>query len=170
MQPSQDTLDKASASMFVFSSLIVQLEIVICQAGGPAMTGCMQLGSHKHIHEGVVVSIHIEGHPIQVLMEFLGHCPLEGEKLQLVCWVMRFSLAQASTGIGYCSICAILAGLVEDYTQTRTTGISVKLEWFGEICICKNGCHGADSLQVIKGLLTPTVPLDGSLPLACIFT
>ena len=37
----------------------------------------------------------IEGCPIQLLMEFLNHCPLEGEKLQLVSWVVGFSLAQA---------------------------------------------------------------------------
>ena len=103
-------------------------------------------------------------------MEFLNYCPLEDEKFQLVHWVMGFSFAQASTGKGYYSICAILMGLVKDSCQTRTTGISVKLEQFGEICICKNRCHGTEFLQVIKGLLIPTVPLDGSLFLACIFT
>ena len=84
-------------------------------------------------------------------------------------WVMGFSLAQASFGIGYHSICAILVGLVEDCSQTRTTGINVKLEWLGEICICKNRYHGTESLQFIKGLLTPAVPLDGSFFLAHIF-
>ena len=103
-------------------------------------------------------------------MEFFNYHTLEGEKFQLVCWAMGFSLAQASTGIGFYSICAILVGLVKDYSETRTTGISVKLEWFGEICICKNRYHGTESLQVIEGLLTPTVPLDSSLFLACIFT
>ena len=47
-------------------------------------------------------------------MEFLDHCLLEGEKLQLVSWVVGFSLAQASTGKGYDSFGAILSGLVED--------------------------------------------------------
>ena len=56
----------------------------------------------------------IEGQPIQVFMEFLNHCLLEGEKLQLLSWVMGLSLAQASTGIGYDSFAAILLGLVED--------------------------------------------------------
>ena len=83
---------------------------------------------------------------------------------------MGFSLAQASTGIGYYSICAILMGLVEDSYQPRATGISVKLEWFGEICKCKNRCSGTESFHVIEGLLTLAVPLDGSLFLACIFT
>ena len=77
-------------------------------------------------------------------MELFNYHPLEGKKFQLVHWVMGFSLAQASTGIGYYSICAILVGLVEDCSQTRTTGISVKLEWFGEICMCKNRCHGTE--------------------------
>ena len=134
------------------------------------MTGCIQLGCHKDICEGVVVSVHIKGQPIQVLMEFLNHCPLEGEKLQLVCWVVGFSLAQASTSIGYYCFGAILSGLVEDSSQTSATSISIKLEWLGEVCICRNRCHGTESLQVIKGLLTPTVPLNGSLHLACIFT
>ena len=95
-------------------------------------------------------------------MEFFNYCPPAAEKFQLVQWVMGFSLAQTSTGIGYYSICAI-TDLVEDCFQTRTTGISVKLEQFGEICICKKRCCGTESLQVIKGLLTPTVPLDSSL-------
>ena len=120
----------------------MQLEIVICQAGDPAMTGCIQLGYHKHVCEGVVVGVHIKGQPIQVLVEFLDHCPLQGEKLQLVCCVMGFSLAQVLTGIGYHSICAVLVGLVEDNSQTRTAGISVKLEKFGEICICESRCCG----------------------------
>ena len=103
-------------------------------------------------------------------MEFFHYCPLEGEKFQLVCMVMGFSLAQASTGIGYYSVCAILMGLVENNSQIRATGISVKLEWFGEICICKNRCSGTEPLQFIEGLSALAVPLDGSLFLAHIFT
>ena len=103
-------------------------------------------------------------------MEFFDYHQREGEKFQLVCWVMGFSLAQASTGIDYYSICVILTDLVEDSSQTRTTDISVKLEQFGEICICKNRCSGTEPLQFIEGLLTLAVPLDGSLFLACIFT
>ena len=56
----------------------------------------------------------IKGWPIQVFMEFPDHCPLEGEKLQLVSWVVGLSLAQAPTGIGYDSFSAVLPGLVED--------------------------------------------------------
>ena len=103
-------------------------------------------------------------------MEFFDYHPLEGEKFQLVCRVMGFSLVQASTGIGYYSICAILMGLVEDSSQTRATGISVRLEWFSEIHICMNRSSGTESLQVIEDLLTLAVPLNGSLFPACIFT
>ena len=99
----------------------------------PAMTGCIQLGSCKHVGQGIIVHVDIKGWPIQVFMEFWGYCPLEGKKL--VCWVVGLSLAQAPTGIGYYSICAILTGLVENSSQTRPTGISVELEWSGEICI-----------------------------------
>ena len=91
-------------------------------------------------------------------MEVLEHCPLEGEKLQLVCWVVGFSLS------------AILSGLIEDSSQASATRINMKLEQLGEVCICKNRCHGAESLQIIEGLLIPTVPLNGSLLPAGIFT
>ena len=148
----------------------MQLEIVICQAANQAMTGCIQLGCCKHVCERVIVSVHIEGQPIIVLMEFLNHCPLEGKKLQLVRWVVGFSLAQASTGVGYYYFSAILLGLIDNSSQTSATSISMKLEQLGEVCICKNRCCGTESLQVIKGLLTPTVPLNGSLLLSCIFT
>ena len=47
-------------------------------------------------------------------MAFLYHSPLEGEELQLVYWVVGFSLAQASTGIGYHCFGAILLSLIED--------------------------------------------------------
>ena len=103
-------------------------------------------------------------------MEFLDHCPLEGEKLQFVCWVMGFSLAQAPTGIGYHCFSAILSCLVEDSSQTSATSISMKPEWLCKVGICRNRCRGTQCLQVIKGLLTPAVPLNGSLLLACIFT
>ena len=102
-------------------------------------------------------------------MEFFDSCPLEGEKFQLVCWVVGLSLGQAPTGIGYYSVCAILVGLVENSSQTRPTGISVELERLGEICIGKNRHSGTQSFQVIKGLLAPAIPLNGYLLLARIF-
>ena len=148
----------------------MQPEVVICQAGDPAMTGCIQLGCGQYICERIIICIYIEGQPIQVFVEFLDHCPLEGEKLQLVCWVMGFSLVQASTGIGYNCFSAILSCLVEDSSQTSATGISMKLEWLRKIGICKNRCCGTECFQVIKGLLTPAVPPNGSLLLARILT
>ena len=114
--------------------------------------------------------MNIEGQPVQVFMEFPNHCPLKAKKLQLVSWVVGFSLAQASTGIGYDSFSAILPGLVEDSLQAHATGISMKLEWLRKIGMPKNKCHGTEFLQVIKGLLTPAVPLNGSLFLAHIFS
>ena len=56
----------------------------------------------------------IQGQPIHIFVEFLDHSPFEGKKLQLVSWVVGFSLAQASTSEGYDSFGAILPGLVED--------------------------------------------------------
>ena len=78
-------------------------------------------------------------------MELSDYHPLEGEKFQLVCGVVGFSLGQASTGIGYYSICAILMVLVENSSQTRPTGSSVELERLGVVCLGKNRCSGAVS-------------------------
>ena len=100
-------------------------------------------------------------------MEFLYHSLLEGEELQLVCWVVGFSLAQASTDTGYDCFGAILPSLVEDSPQTSATSISMKLEQLTRIHICKNGCHGTEFLQVIKGLLTPAVPTQWQ-PSSCL--
>ena len=47
-------------------------------------------------------------------MEFLDHSPLEGEKLQLMGRVVRFSLCQAPTGIGNDCISTIVMSLTED--------------------------------------------------------
>ena len=99
------------------------------------MIGCIQLGCCKHVGQGIVVCIYIKGQPIQIFMEFFDYHPLEGEKFQLVCRVVGLSLAQAPTGIGYYSICAILTGLVENSSQTRPMGISVELEMSDEVCI-----------------------------------
>ena len=152
------------------SGSVVQPEILVCQAANPVMTGCIQLGCCKHVGQGIIVCIHIKGQPIQVVRDFFDSHLLEGEKLQLVCWVVRRSLAQAPSGIGYYSICVILIGLVENNSQTRPTGISVELERLGDICIGKNRCSGTQSFKVIKGLLTSAVPLDGSLFLVSILT
>ena len=92
------------------------------------MTGYIQLGCHEDIYEAVVVGVCIRDQPIQVLVEFLNHCPLKGEKLQLVCWLVEFSLVQASTGVGYYCFSAVLLGLIEDSSQTSATSISMKLE------------------------------------------
>ena len=60
---------------------IVQPEIVVCQAGNPAMAGCIQLGGSEYIHEQIIIGVHVEGWPIQVFMELLDHCPLEGAEI-----------------------------------------------------------------------------------------
>ena len=83
---------------------------------------------------------------------------------------MGFGLGQAPTSIGYYCICAIFMGLVEDNSQARPTGISMELERLGEVHISKKRCGSTHSLQAIKGLLAPVVPLNGSLFLASIFT
>ena len=83
---------------------------------------------------------------------------------------MGLGLDKAPTSIGYYCFCAIFAGLVEDSSQTRPTSISVELERLGEVHISKNRCGGTQSLQVIKGLMAPFIPLNGSLFLASVLT
>ena len=91
-----------------------------------------------------MIGVYIEGRPIQVLMEFLNHCPLEGKKFQLVCWVVGFGLAQASTGIGCHYFSALLSSLIEDCPQTSAICISMNLEWLSKIGIHKDRCHGTE--------------------------
>ena len=78
-------------------------------------------------------------------MEFLDHSPFEGEKLKFVGRVMRFSLCQAPTGIGDDSIHTIIMGLVEDSPQARPASVGMEFKRPGEICIGKNGHHGAQA-------------------------
>ena len=61
-------------------------------------------------------------------MEFLDHSPLEGEELQFVGRVMRFSLCQTPAGIGDDSTCTIIMSLIEDSPQARPTSISVEFK------------------------------------------
>ena len=103
-------------------------------------------------------------------MELFNYSPLKVRKFQLMGRVMGFGLCQAPTGIGYHCIHTILVGLVEEGPQARPTGIGMELERPGEICIGKNRCSGAQSFQVIKGLLALVVPPDGGLFLASILT
>ena len=79
---------------------------------------------------------------------------------------MGFGLCQAPTSIDYDCIHTVLTGLVEDSSQARPASIGVELERVGEVYIGKDRCSGAQPFQVIKGLLAPGVPLNGSLFLA----
>ena len=96
-------------------------------------------------------------------MELLNYSPLEGRKFQFMGWVVGFSLCEAPTSIGYDFICTILMGLIEDSPQARPTSISMEVKRTGEICIGKDRCSGAQSLEVVKGLLAPVTLPDDSL-------
>ena len=93
-------------------------------------------------------------------MEFLDHSPLEGEKLQFVGGVVRFSLCQTPIGIGNDGISTIIMSLVEDSPQARPTSVSMEFKRSGEIGRGKNRCCGAQMLQIIRELLTPVIPHD----------
>ena len=102
-------------------------------------------------------------------MEFLDCSPLEGETLQFVGRIVRFSLCQTPTGIGDDGISTTVRSLVEDSSKTRPKSISMEFKRSGEIGIGKNRCHGVQVLQVIKGLLRPVIPHDSHFLLVCIF-
>ena len=57
---------------------IVQLKVVIGQAGHPSVTHCVQLGCCQDIDQGVIVCIDTKGQPIKIFMEFLNHSSFEG--------------------------------------------------------------------------------------------
>ena len=79
-------------------------------------------------------------------MEFLNHSLFEGEKLQPVGRLMRFSLCQAPAGIGDQSVHTIIMSLVEDSPQARPAHVGMEFKRSGEICIGMNRCCGADTL------------------------
>ena len=54
--------------------------------------------------------------------------------------------------------------LVED----RPTNVSVQYKMLHKIGIGKNGCCGAQALQVIRRLPAPVIPGDGHLLLTCV--
>ena len=83
---------------------------------------------------------------------------------------MGFGLCQAPTSIGYDCIHTILTGLVEDSSQVRPTSIGVELKRHGEVHLGKDRRSGAQPFQVIKGLLAPVLPPNGSLFLVSILT
>ena len=103
-------------------------------------------------------------------MEFLDHGPCKGKKLQFVGGVMTFMLCSTPTSVGVDDIHTIIRILIEDSLQASSISISMEFERSGEIDIGKNRCCGAQALQVIKGLLTPVIPCNSHLFLACSFT
>ena len=62
---------------------IIQLKIVIGQAGHPLVTHSIHLGHCQDIGKGIIVYIDINGWSIKVFVEFLDYSPFGGEKLNL---------------------------------------------------------------------------------------
>ena len=95
-------------------TLLIQLKVVIGQAGYPMVTCSVQLGHCQDVGQGIVVHLDMKGWSIEVLMKFLDCSPFEGEKFQFMCRVVRFGLCQTPTGVGNDSISTIIMSLVED--------------------------------------------------------
>ena len=110
------------------------------------MTCSIQLDNDQDIGQGIVVGVHIKGQLIEVFVKFLDYSQFEGEKLQFMGRVVRFSLSQTPNGIGNDGIYTIIMSLVEHSPQARPTSISMEFKWTGEICIGENRCCGAQML------------------------
>ena len=84
-------------------------------------------------------------------------------------WVVGFGLCQAPSSINYDCIHTILTGLIEDTPRPDPQASVWSLKGRVKSVQAKIGMM-VQSFQVIKGLLTPVTPLDGSLFLASILT
>lgn len=79
----------------------------------------------------VIVSVHSELSPCQVVLELLSHCPVKGQKLQLegaVVGIVPFCRMQAPTCIGYDMLSAVLV-LSQDCSQSLAASIRVHYKW-----------------------------------------
>ena len=63
---------------------------------------------------GDIIGIYVKGQSIKILMEFLNHSPLKGEKLQFMGRVVGLSLCETPTGRGDDGISSVIICLVED--------------------------------------------------------
>ena len=84
MYHSQDTLNRAIHVDISLLCPIIQLEILIDQAGHLPVTHSIQLGHCQDISQGIIVCVSIKGQSVKVFVEFLDHSPLVGEKHQYV--------------------------------------------------------------------------------------
>ena len=70
------------------------------------------------MYVGGMLSVYMSKvNPYKYSWNFLTTAHLRVRNSQLVYWVMGFSLAQASTGVGYYCFGAILSGLIEDSSK-----------------------------------------------------
>ena len=169
MHPSQDTLDRASTSILVFSTYNITENcswpgwLPISDLQHPAWPWSRsRLGDcclYRHQK-----SIHRSTSEISRLQHILGQeisAYEQGGEIQPL---------SDSYCIGDDSICTIIASPVEHSPQTQPASIGMEFKRPGEICMGKNSHLSAQLLKVIKRPLIPVIPHDGSFLLACILT
>ena len=94
---------------------------------------------HRHdVGQWVVVRSDEEGLILQVLLKLVSHGPLQGQELQFRGVIPGFTSLEASTGIGYGVIPAIVLLLGEHCPQSFYQRISLQQERLLEICECQN--------------------------------
>ena len=70
------------------------------------------------MREGIVVCSHVKLNPIQIIVELINYGPFQGEKFQLVNWVVALCITQLTTC--KCHWTQTLRVLLIKYCQNRS--------------------------------------------------
>ena len=119
--------------------LIKYPKIIVCQRSNPSLTRGIQLSHGEDICKRVIVCVHIKLSTIQIFVEPISNCPFECQELQLLSWVIPFSIRQTSTCKSNHPLVILIIPLIENCTQTQITGIGLQLERFLVISISEYG-------------------------------
>ena len=106
---------------------------------------------------------------IQVVPEFLSHCLFQGQKLQLVRWVVPLRFTESPTRITDDSFLSILI-LVQNCTAANHTSITVEFKRFVVVRETQNRRLSQRFLQLFKRcfLLWAPSPPHWFTPLSCV--
>ena len=125
------------------------------------MSSGIQPSSGDHLRQGVVVCVHCEGMSIQVVPEFLSHCLFQGQKLQLVRWVVPLRFTESPTRITDDSFLSILI-LVQNCTAANHTSITVEFKQFVIVRVTQNRRRSQRFLSAFQTLLPVLGPKSTS--------
>ena len=134
------------------------IKIVPWESSNPAVTQCIQFGCGQHICQRVVVCLYCKLGPIQVIVEFTGHSPLQRQKLEFVSWVIPLGLSQPPTGIGNNPLLALLT-LIKYSPQAIEASICMDSERLGVIGIPQNWSIATTIYEGVKCSLLALLPI-----------